>query len=146
MSALGMIDGGDVEWRDGELQPAPQSVGRGRWDFTPPVGDQRMVRYPAGEQITVPRHVETPSVRTILSASTAAPHPRLAFAAPLLMPVLQLATRTPLKRAMAAVVSRLPEGPEEEDRRRSRFQIDCEAVRRHAGGAEGRSRAATSTA
>ena len=39
MSALGMIDGGDVEWRDGELQPAPQSVGRGHWDFPAPIGD-----------------------------------------------------------------------------------------------------------
>jgi short subunit dehydrogenase-like uncharacterized protein len=128
MSALGILEGGDAEWRDGELRPAPQSVGRGRWTFREPVGEQRMVRYPAGEHVTVPRHVETRNVRTVLSASTAAPHPSLSFTAPVLMPMLQLATRTPLKRAMAAVVSRLPEGPEEEDRRRSRFTIDCEAV------------------
>ena len=128
MSALGMINGSDVEWRDGALQPAPQSVGRGHWEFPEPIGDQRMVRYPAGEHITVPRHVPTPRVRTTLSASTAVPHPRLAFAAPLVMPVVQLATRTPLRRAMAAAVSRLPEGPSEEDRRRSRFTISCEAV------------------
>ena len=30
MSALGMIDGSDVEWRDDALRPAPQSVGRGK--------------------------------------------------------------------------------------------------------------------
>ena len=128
MSALGMIEGGDVEWRDGELRPAPQSVGRGHWDFPEPVGRQRMVRYPAGEHITVPRHVDTRGVRTMLTASTAAPHPRLAAAAPVLMPLVQLATRTPLRRVMAAAVSRRPEGPSEEDRVRSRFTISCEAV------------------
>ncbi len=128
MSALGMIDGSDVEWRDDALRPAPQSVGRGKWRFAEPVGEQRMVRYPAGEHVTVPLHVDTRNVRTTLSASTAVPHPRLAFAAPFVMPVVQLATRTPLKRAMAAAVARLPEGPAEDDRRRSRFTIDCEAV------------------
>ena len=87
-----------------------------------------MVRYPAGEHVTVPLHVDTQNVRTTLSASTAVPHPRLAFAAPFVMPVVQLATRTPLKRAMAAAVARLPEGPAADDRRRSRFTIDCEAV------------------
>jgi short subunit dehydrogenase-like uncharacterized protein len=127
-SALGMINASDAEWRDGELRPASQSVGRGHWEFGEPVGRQRMVRYPAGEHVTVPRHVETREVRTILSASTVSLHPRLAFAAPALMPVVQLATRTPLRKAMAAAVARLPEGPEEQDRRRSRFEIDCVAV------------------
>lgn len=128
MSALGMLNGNDVEWRDGALQPASQSVSRGRWEFPAPLGSQRMVRYPAGEHITVPRHVDTQRVRTMLNASTVMPHPRLSFAAPLAMPVVQLATRTPLRRVLAAAVSRLPEGPEEEDRRASRFTIVCEAV------------------
>src|SRR3954449_675691 len=42
MSALDTLAGGDVEWRDGELVPASQSVGRGSWDFPEPVGRQRM--------------------------------------------------------------------------------------------------------
>src|SRR5919197_2794132 len=41
LSALGMLAGGDVEWRDGRLQAASQSVGRGTWDFAEPVGSQR---------------------------------------------------------------------------------------------------------
>lgn len=141
MSALGMMNGGDVEWRDGELRPASQSVGRGSWDFGEPIGSQRMVRYPAGEHLTVPRHVDTARVRTILSASTVMPHPRLAIAAPVAMPVFQLVTRTPLRRVLAAGISRLPEGPPEEDRRRSRFTIVCEAVqgtRRRRGTVSGR--------
>ena len=39
-----------------------------------------MIRYPAGEQITVPRHVETSNVRTMLTAATVVPHHRLARA------------------------------------------------------------------
>ena len=127
MSALGMISGGDLEWRDGELRPASQGVARGTWEFPEPIGLQRMVRYPAGEHVTVPRHVETSEVRTLLTASSVMPHPRLAFAAPLTMPVVQTATRTPLRRGLEAIVRRLPEGPSEENRRRSRFTIVCDA-------------------
>src|SRR3954449_8076714 len=93
LSALGMMAGGDVEWRDGGLAPAPQSVGRGTWGFGGPIGRQRMVRYPAGEHITVPRHVQTPRVRTLLAASTAVPVP--GPAASLVMAPFQLALRTP---------------------------------------------------
>jgi short subunit dehydrogenase-like uncharacterized protein len=125
LSALGMLAGGDVEWRDGRLQAAPQSVGRGTWEFDAPVGRQRMVRYPAGENITVPRHVQTPRVRTLLSASTSVPLP--GAAASLVMAPFQLAVRTPLRRAFEALVPRLPEGPSTESRRRSRFVIECEA-------------------
>jgi short subunit dehydrogenase-like uncharacterized protein len=125
LSALGMLAGKDFEWRDGRLQQAPQSVGRGTWDFGAPIGRQRMVRYPAGENITVPRHVETRRVRTLLSASTAVPLPGVAAA--LVMAPFQLAMRTPLRRALEALVPRLPEGPSDENRRRSRFVIECTA-------------------
>jgi short subunit dehydrogenase-like uncharacterized protein len=125
LSALGMLAGGDVEWRDAQLQAAPQSVGRGTWQFGAPVGRQSMVRYPAGEHITVPKHVHTPRVRTLLSASTAVPLP--GPAASLVMAPFQLAMRTPIRRALEAMVPRLPEGPSEESRRQSRFLIECEA-------------------
>jgi short subunit dehydrogenase-like uncharacterized protein len=124
LSALGMLAGGDIEWRDGRLQPAPQSVARGTWDFAAPVGRQRMVRYPAGEHITVPRHVQAGQVRTVLSASTAVPLP--GPAASLVMAPFQLALRTPLRRGLEALVPRLPEGPSPESRRKSRFVIECE--------------------
>jgi short subunit dehydrogenase-like uncharacterized protein len=125
LSALGMLAGSDVEWRDGRLQEAPRSVGRGTWDFRGPIGRQRMVRYPAGEHITVPRHVDTKRVRTVLSASTTVPLPGPAAA--LVMTPFQLAMRTPLRRAFESLVPRLPEGPSEQSRRRSRFVIECEA-------------------
>jgi short subunit dehydrogenase-like uncharacterized protein len=126
LSGMEILKGGDVEYRDGAWRPASQRVDRGTWEFPPPVGKQRMIRYPAGEQITVPRHVRTRTVTTLLNASTAMPGP-IARAAPVLMPPMQLALRTPLRRAAGALVSRLPEGPSEEARRAARFMVCCEA-------------------
>ncbi|MEK6326410.1 MAG: saccharopine dehydrogenase NADP-binding domain-containing protein [Actinomycetota bacterium] len=127
LSALGMMAGGDSEWRDGELASASRSVGGGSWDFPEPIGRQRMLRYPAGEHITVPRHVETARVRTLLTASTLVSLPLVGRVAPLVMAPFQLAMRTPLRRALGAVIPRLPEGPSEESRRKSSFTIVCEA-------------------
>ena len=126
-SALESLGGGDVEYRDGAWRPAPQRVDRGTWEFPAPVGKKRMVRYPAGEQITVPRHVDTRTVSMLLSAATMMPSARLAPAAPAVMPLMRLAMRTPLRRAADAMIARLPEGPGEEARRASRFMIVCEA-------------------
>jgi short subunit dehydrogenase-like uncharacterized protein len=125
-SALGMLGGGDVEWREGRLVGASQRIGRGSFEFDEPLGSQRMVRYPSGEQITVPRHVRTRNVRTMLTAATVVPHHRLAPLAGLLTP-MQLVLRTPARRLIAGAVGRLPEGPSVEARRRSRFEIVCEA-------------------
>ena len=128
LSAIGMLGGGDVEFREGELEAGSQSVSRGSWEFPEPIGSQRMVRYPAGEHITVPRHVQTRNVRTMLNASSVMPHPRLAIAAPIAMPAVQLAVRTPIRRVLEAGIARLPEGPDTEDRRKMRFVIICEAA------------------
>jgi short subunit dehydrogenase-like uncharacterized protein len=86
-----------------------------------------MVRYPAGEHITVPKHVDTPRVTTRLSASATVPLP--GPAATLVMAPFQLALRTPIRRAFEALIPRLPEGPSTESRRKSRFLIVCEARR-----------------
>ena len=84
-----------------------------------------MLRYPSGEQITVPRHVETGRVRTLLNGMVAAGAPggtRSADGAG-----LGLAMRTPIRRLAGAVIGRMPEGPDEEARRAARFTIVCEA-------------------
>ncbi|MGH2952007.1 MAG: saccharopine dehydrogenase family protein, partial [Solirubrobacterales bacterium] len=129
LSAVGMVGGGDLEWRDGRLEPAPQSVSRGTWEFPDPVGRQRMVRYPAGEHITVPRHVQTRAVRTVLTAATVAPHRWVSAAVPLAATPLQLALRTPARRVLEIAARRLPEGPSAEARRKARWTIACEARR-----------------
>ncbi|HEX8959403.1 MAG TPA: saccharopine dehydrogenase NADP-binding domain-containing protein, partial [Solirubrobacterales bacterium] len=41
LSALEIMRGGDVVWRDGEWRPAPRSAAGGRWRFPEPIGEQR---------------------------------------------------------------------------------------------------------
>ena len=67
-------------------------------------------------------------MRTLLTASTVISLPLLPRIAPLVMPPFQLAMRTPLRRAVAAAIRRLPEGPSEGSRRSSSFKIVCERV------------------
>ncbi|MEX0620496.1 MAG: saccharopine dehydrogenase NADP-binding domain-containing protein [Solirubrobacterales bacterium] len=127
LSALEMIKGGDVEWRDGRFQPAPQSVSRGSFDFGPPIGELKMTRYPAGEHVTVPHHVSTRRVETMLSADSFAP----GAAANLLPAIFRgagLAMRTPLRALTAKLIPKLPEGASAEARAESTFVIGCEAV------------------
>lgn len=125
LSALEMMRGGDVVWRDGGMRAAPRSADGGRWRFPEPLGEQRMLRYPAGEQITVPRHVETRRVTTLLNGMVVPP--RLMPLTIAATPLLGLAMRTPLRRAAGALVRRAPAAPSESARKESRFTLSCEA-------------------
>lgn len=127
-SALEMMKGGDVEWRKLCWQPASQRVSRGNFDFGEPIGRKRMTRYPAGEQITVPRHISTRLVRTMLTADSLAPG-SVDFLLPALTRPTALAMRTPAKGLIGAAIGRLPEGASEDDRRAARFTIVCEVKR-----------------
>jgi short subunit dehydrogenase-like uncharacterized protein len=127
LSALEMIKGGDVEWRDGRFQPAPQTVSRGIFSFDPPLGELKMTRYPAGEHVTVPRHVSTRRVETMLSADSFAPGPA-AHLLPAIFRGAGLAMRTPLRALTARLIPKLPEGASAEARAESSFVIACEAV------------------
>jgi short subunit dehydrogenase-like uncharacterized protein len=73
--------------------------------------------------------VATRRVRTTITAATLAPHPRLAFAMPLLMPSTSLVLRTPARKLIERVIARLPEGPSPEQRAAVRFTIVCEVRR-----------------
>ena len=123
-TALGQISGEDIQWLEGAYVPGDQSISRGKFDFGGEIGVQRMTRYPAGEHVTVPRHVEARTVRTALTASTTSP---IAVGAPVVMTGLSAALRTPLSRFFNAAVNRLPEGPPEGKRRAARFTIVCDA-------------------
>jgi short subunit dehydrogenase-like uncharacterized protein len=125
LSGLEIMRGGDVVWSSGDWQPAPRSADGGRWRFPDPIGEQRMLRYPAGEQITVPRHVEAARVRTLLNGMVVPP--RLMPLAVISSPLLGLGMRTPLRSAMGALIRRLPAAPSEKARKAARFTIGCEA-------------------
>ena len=128
LSGLEMVAGGDVEWRKLKWMPADQSISRGNFEFPEPIGRQRMIRYPAGEQITVPRHVATRRVRTMITASTLAPS-ALGPLLPLITRPTGLAMRTPLRKLVGRMIDRLPEGPKLEDRQAARFTIVCDVIR-----------------
>ena len=125
LSGLEIMRGGDVVWDGGEWRAAPRGADGGRWHFPDPIGEQRMLRYPAGEQITMPRHVETARVRTLLNGMVVPP--RLMPMAAAASPLLGRAMRTPLRRAMGALIRRLPAAPSEKSRQAARFTISCEA-------------------
>ena len=128
-SALGVLAGGDFEWRDGGVASPPRGRGAGSFDFGDPLGRQRVIRLPAGEHVTVPRHVQTQRVRTVVTAATALPFARLfAPVLPVVMPALGLFVRTPAKRLVELAIGRLPEGPSPEDRRGARFTVVCDAT------------------
>jgi short subunit dehydrogenase-like uncharacterized protein len=127
-TTLEMVSDPGVEWRDGIWQPAQGGVNRGTYEFPAPVGRRGMIRYPAGEQITVPRHIPTRNVRTTINASAFASE-KLAPLFAVMMRPAGLAMRTPLKRVAQAAVSRLPEGPTAEQRERMLSTIVCLAKR-----------------
>ncbi len=127
LSGLDMISGGDVDYIDGALRPADRRISRGRFRFPEPVGEQRMTRYPAGEPITVPRHVDTKRVTMLLSATTVVPE-RVAPFLGVAMPPFAVAMRTPALRGLAEkLVGRMPEGPDEATRKANTFTIVCDA-------------------
>jgi short subunit dehydrogenase-like uncharacterized protein len=124
-SAVEMLGTGAVEWRERALVPASPRVSRGRFVFPDPTGLQPMTRYPSGEPITVPRHVDARNVTTSLTALTTVPHPRLAGVAGLARP-LSLALRTPARRLIDRAIGALPEGPAPDARKRARWTVVCD--------------------
>jgi short subunit dehydrogenase-like uncharacterized protein len=128
-TTLEIVSSPGIEWREGTLREASGGVGRGTFEFPAPVGRQRMIRYPAGEQITVPRHVPARNVRTTINAG-AFSSDLLARVFSAIIPPVGLAMRSgTMRRAAGAVISRLPEGPTPEQRERVRWMIVCEARR-----------------
>jgi short subunit dehydrogenase-like uncharacterized protein len=135
-SGLEIVKGGDVVYEEGRWRPAPGGLFRASFEFPPPIGRQAMSRFPSGEVITVPRHTRTRKVTSLVTTTTAAPHPALAPVLPYLLPVLSAALRTPLRGLLGKATERLPEGPAEDARRRSKFTIVAEA--RNGDGSAGR--------
>jgi short subunit dehydrogenase-like uncharacterized protein len=135
-SALEILKGGDVVYEESDWRPAPFGVFRGSFDFPAPIGRQAVVRYPSGEVITVPRHIRTRRVASVVTARMMAPHPVLAPAVAYMQPPLALTLRTPLREVLSRAVGALPEGPGERERRAAEFTIV--AVARGEDGSEGR--------
>ena len=122
-SALGMLAAPSVVYADGGWRPAPRRPAHGRFDFPAPVGSQPVMGYPSGELLTVPRHVHTRAVRSLITVETFAGTPKAAPLVPLLTPGIALALRSPLRAALEPLLSRFPEGPSGASRARVRFTV-----------------------
>lgn len=122
-SALGMAAAPSVVYEDGDWRPAPLRVPRARFPFPAPVGEQPVMRYPSGELLTVPRHVRTRRVTSLITVETFAGTPKAAPLVPLVAPAAALALRSPLKAALEPLLARFPEGPSEASRGRVRFTV-----------------------
>lgn len=123
-SALEMMDGRDVAYEHGNWIPGGNRPRRGRLTFPDGIGRRTIARYPAGEVITVPRHVATREVAARISTISVAPR-AVAPLLPLLTPLLGRLLRTPLKRLLDRAIDRLPEGPPEAERRAARWTVVC---------------------
>jgi len=139
-SALGMLAAPSVIYEDGGWRPAPLKVPRERFAFPEPLGEQPVMRYPSGEVLTVPRHVRTRKVTSLITVETFAGTPKAAPLVPLVAPGLALALRSPLKAALEPLLARFPEGPSEASRARVRFTV---VARAH--GEDGRTRRGVAT-
>ena len=126
LSALEMISAGDVEWRNGAYRDSARSAGRGHFDFPSPLGRRRVGRYPAGEQITVPRHLDVATVRTVIDMRSVTP-PQLGPLAAPAMTATGYLMDTPARALAAKLIARLPEGPDPDARRAVRFTVVCDA-------------------
>jgi short subunit dehydrogenase-like uncharacterized protein len=123
-SALGMLAARSMLYEDGAWRPAPlRSVRARRFPFPAPVGSQPVTYYPSGEALTVPRHVRTRKVTTLITVETVAGTPRAAPLVPLVVPALALALRSPLGGMLEPLLARFPEGPSADSRRAARFTI-----------------------
>jgi short subunit dehydrogenase-like uncharacterized protein len=126
-SALEMMGGGDLEYVDGDWRESGFTMSGERFTFPGPLGEQVVARYPGGEIVTAPRHIDVRTIRQRITASTFAPIPRLTPAVPALAGIFGLALRGPLRDPLDLIIDRLPEGPPEDARRASAFTIVAEA-------------------
>lgn len=122
-TALGMAADGGAIYEDGTWRRAPLRTTRARFPFPDPIGSQPVMRYPSGEVLTVPRHVRTRRVTSLITVETIAGTAAAAPLLPLLQPAFALALRSPLRALVEPLLARFPEGPSEERRRAARFTI-----------------------
>ena len=126
-SALEMLDGSDVVYEDGRWHAGDARPLRASVVFPAPIGRRAVGRYPAGEVVTVPRHLEVRTIAARISTTSIAPEPFAALV-PYVVPLTERLMRTPLKGVLDRAIDRLPEGPTDEARRAAAWVIVATAT------------------
>lgn len=122
-SALEIMAAGGVEYRDGDWRRVGRRPRRIAFTFPEPVGRLAMMPYLSGEVLTIPRHTRTRNVVALINADVAAPPGLPVELIRLSAPLLSLVLHGPAKTLANLAIDRLPEGPNEEQRRAARFDI-----------------------
>lgn len=97
--------GREVVFRDGQWRVVPFELDRAWFEFPDPIGRRQMSRYGSGEVITVPHHVKTQSVSTLITSTSLCPYPRLLPVFPVIRPVVGLIRRTPARALLGMVAA-----------------------------------------
>lgn len=126
LSVVEALRGGRVIYENGYARIVPAKLGVHRFDFPEPIGSRPMADYPSSEVLTVPRHVRTRRVTSLLSANVLGPA-AAAPAIPAITLVGSILARTPALALARAAVRRLPEGPTEEQRKQVQYTIVARA-------------------
>lgn len=103
----GATTGREVVYRGGEWRPVPFEFDRGWFPFPDQVGPRQMSRYGCGEVITVPRHVKTRSVQTLITSTSLCPYPMLLPVFPVIRPLVGLIRRTPARTVLGIMAGAL---------------------------------------
>ena len=99
--------GPEVVYRDGRWRRVPFEFDRAWFEFPDPVGRRQMSRYGSGEVITVPHHVQTQSVITLITSTSLCPYPVLLPVFPMIRPVVGLVRRTPARAILGMIAAAL---------------------------------------
>jgi short subunit dehydrogenase-like uncharacterized protein len=99
--------GREVVYRDGRWRAVPFELDRAWFEFPNPIGRRRMSRYGSGEVITVPHHVKTRSVSTLITSTSLCPYPLLLPVFPVIRPFVGWMRRTPARAIFNLVAATL---------------------------------------
>src|SRR5215831_10679085 len=94
-------------YRERSWRSVPLEFDRAWFDFPAPIGRQRMSRYGSGEVVTVPHHVKTRSVSTLITTTSLCPYPALLPVFPVIRSVIGVLRRSPIRALFGMVAAAL---------------------------------------
>ncbi|HEU5057290.1 MAG TPA: saccharopine dehydrogenase NADP-binding domain-containing protein [Kofleriaceae bacterium] len=128
-SAVATLARPAVVWQEDRWEPVPPAARARTFAFPPPFGLREAVPVPAGEVVTVPRHVAARRVEGFLAVATSPLARYAARAAGLAAPLVPLLAASPLGALVRARAGAAPP-PDAEARRQARFAVVAEASHR----------------
>ena len=128
-SAVATLARPAVVWQEDRWEPVAPGARARTFSFPPPFGAREAVPVPAGEVVTVPRHVAARRVEAFLAVGNHPVARYAARAAGLVAPLLPLLAGSPLGALVRARAGAAPP-PDAAERSEARFAIVAEASHR----------------